>query len=351
MTRPSRSRHCSSSAADSSGRPPGSSSTSPISASVSAGSTRSPARSAGHSIARRSSSRRIGPTSTWWAPTSRPSRSCARALPVEVGAHGQHDLTVVLHAARRGRPSRSRGVAADREDLLELVDDEQVGAVERRGVLAGADDPHRPALRAGERAARERRQQSGAHRRRLAAPGRTDDGEQRRADQPRDELGHEPLAAEEVLRVRGVEGAEAHVGTDRRGRHVVLGLLERPAHEHVAGEIVLGGAQLGTPVRGAPGAGRGRPFRRLAAGGARVAVALVDDRGDRRCPRRRTRARSRRSHRRRADRARDRGRGSRAGARAGRRPARRRSPRPACGARGGRPPAHPPGARTGRAPA
>ena len=79
--RPSRSRHCSSSAAESSGSPPGWSSVSAISASVSAGSTVRPARRAGSSIARRSSSRRIGPTSTWLAPTSRASRSSVAQCP------------------------------------------------------------------------------------------------------------------------------------------------------------------------------------------------------------------------------------------------------------------------------
>ena len=200
------------------------------------------------------------------------------ALPVEVGAHGEHDLAVVLHQRVQERRPLG-GVVADREDLLELVDHEQVGGLDAR-VGAGADDPHRPALRARQRATRERRQQPRPHGRRLAAPGRPDDGEQRRADEPRDEFGHEPLTAEEVLRVRGVERAEAHVGTHGRRRDVVLGFVERPARQQVAGEIVLGGAQFGPPVRGAPGAGRGGPLRRLAAGGARVAVAFLDDHGD-----------------------------------------------------------------------
>ena len=59
----------------------------------------------------------------------------------------------------------------------------------------------------------------------LPLPGRADDREQRRADQPRDELGHEPLAPEEVVRVLGPERREplerAHdraVRLDRRRR-------------------------------------------------------------------------------------------------------------------------------------
>src|SRR3954454_2524314 len=144
MTRPSRALHCSSRAADSSGRLPGSSTTSATSASVSAGSTGSPARSDGHSIARCSSSRRIGPTSTWWAPTSRASPLVRGAAPVEVGAHRKDDLAVVLdQRVQEGGPLG--GVATDREDLLELVDHEQVRILGTR-VLAGSDDPHRPAI-------------------------------------------------------------------------------------------------------------------------------------------------------------------------------------------------------------
>ena len=79
--RPSRRCQSSSSAAESSGRPPGSPATSPTSAETSRGSTRSPARRAGSSIARRSSSRRIGPTRIWLALTSVESSVCSAQRP------------------------------------------------------------------------------------------------------------------------------------------------------------------------------------------------------------------------------------------------------------------------------
>ena len=63
----------SSSAVESSGSAPGWPSTSASSAWTSSGSTLSPARCAGRSIARRSSSRDIAPTSTWLAPSARES--------------------------------------------------------------------------------------------------------------------------------------------------------------------------------------------------------------------------------------------------------------------------------------
>ena len=55
--------------------------TSPTSAETSRGSIRRPARRAGSSIARRSSSRRIGPTRTWLALTSVESSACSAQRP------------------------------------------------------------------------------------------------------------------------------------------------------------------------------------------------------------------------------------------------------------------------------
>ena len=79
--RPSRRCQSSSRAAESSGRPPGSPAMSPISAATSRGSTRSPALRAGSSIARRSSSRRIGPTRTWLALIRVESSACSAQRP------------------------------------------------------------------------------------------------------------------------------------------------------------------------------------------------------------------------------------------------------------------------------
>ena len=71
---------------------------------------------------------------------------------------------------------------------------------------------------AGQHAAGQRRQQAGAHRRGLPAAGRPDHGEQRRAHEPGDQLGHEPLATEEVLGVGRVERGEPEEGAHRRER-------------------------------------------------------------------------------------------------------------------------------------
>ena len=81
---------------------------------------------------------------------------------------------------------------------------------------AGADHPQRPALAPGEHAARQRGQQPGAQERGLAAPRRSDDGQQVRADQAGDELGHEPLAPEEVVRVVVLEAGQALERADRQ---------------------------------------------------------------------------------------------------------------------------------------
>ena len=58
-------------------------------------------------------------------------------------------------------------------------------------------------------AAPDRRDQTGADRGGLPAPGRADDAEQRRAGQPCHELGDEPLASEEEVRIPDVEGRES----------------------------------------------------------------------------------------------------------------------------------------------
>ena len=112
---------------DSSGSPPGSPSTSAISASTTSESTVKPARRAGNSIARRSSSRRIGPTSTWLAPSRRDSSGIDGAAAVEVGADGhQHERAPAYDRGPRDELVDERRplglVAADGEDLLELVD-------------------------------------------------------------------------------------------------------------------------------------------------------------------------------------------------------------------------------------
>ena len=110
-------------------------------------------------------------------------------------------------------------VATGREQLLELIDGDDepaVGGDLRGGLLersqrmrSGTQHGDRPPLAAGQHAGRERREQAGPQRGRLAAPGRSHDARQRGAGQPRDQLGHEPLAAEEVARVVDVERRQA----------------------------------------------------------------------------------------------------------------------------------------------
>ena len=158
---------------------------------------------------------------------------------------------------------RSAVVRADGEQLLELVDREHGAAlaVELAGraaelaqrVLAGADQRLRPVGASGQDSAGEGGQQAGPHDRRLAAARRADDREQRRADEPRDELGDELLAAEEVLGVLGAERREALVGADQRraGLFLVACAL---AHGLQVGD---GSGQLGLE-RPRLGAARGR---------------------------------------------------------------------------------------------
>ena len=154
----------------------------------------------------------------------------ARARAVEVGAQREHDEQPAVGIGVGGarelvEERRPLGrIGADREHLLELVDDDQQArarlepaqrrvqrnAAERAGqrdarLLAGSQHRARPALAAGQHPRGKRGQQAGAHGRRLAAARWPDHAQQARARQPRHELGDEPLAAEEQLRVPDVE--------------------------------------------------------------------------------------------------------------------------------------------------
>ena len=122
-------------------------------------------------------------------------------------------------------------VRAKGERLLELIDHEEQaiplreGIERRRGpsgskprqrprhgiseggerVLSRPEQNARPPVAAGEHAPGHRGKQPRAHDGRLAASGRAHDTEQRRADEPRNQLGHEPFASVEVMGVRGLE--------------------------------------------------------------------------------------------------------------------------------------------------
>ena len=133
-------------------------------------------------------------------------------------------------------------------------------------MCAGAHEPTAPARGSGQHPAREGRQQAGPDGRGLPAAGRSDHREEGRAHEPCDQFGHEPLAAEEVLRVGGVECGEPEEGADRRQRCLVLltpvevaALVERPEGKQVAGEIGLGGAQPAALDGGAVRARSGHP--------------------------------------------------------------------------------------------
>ena len=125
----------------------------------------------------------------------------------------------------------------------------------------------RPALAAGQHAARERGEQAGPDHGGLAAARRSDDAEQRRADEPRDELGDEPLAAEEVRRVGGVERGEALERADHR-------LARRPRRLDAA-RAPSGAGRRRRPARPPSSAARrGRPRRASATAPTRRAASL-----------------------------------------------------------------------------
>ena len=213
---------------DSSGRAPGWPSTSASSASTSSGSTARPTRCAGRSIARRQLVARHRADEHVVGAEQARQLGIGGAAAVEVRAHGEHDDGPGAGGADEpvGELAALLLVLARGEQLLELVDRQHGVPLAREAagrpaqlaqrLLAGTDHRLRPVLAARQHAAGERGQQPGPHDRGLAAARRADDREQRRADEARDQLGHEPLAPEEVLGVVGVERGEALVRADQR---------------------------------------------------------------------------------------------------------------------------------------
>ena len=138
------------------------------------------------------------------------------AVPVEVGAEHDHHASVPSAARSRSASTnavRSLLVAAEREHLLELVDDEETG-VARRGELG---ERARPGERITVRSSRpgtllQRRHDAGAHERRLPASGRADDGQERLGLEARDEVVDELLAPEEELASSGSKAARPLYG-------------------------------------------------------------------------------------------------------------------------------------------
>ncbi len=108
-------------------------------------------------------------------------------------------------------------------------------------MLAGPHQPLPPALGAGKDALGERGKQPGADQRGLAAPRRSDDRDQGGADQSRHQVRHQPLAAEEVLGVGGVERRQAAERADLGCRRIDR-LLEQVEPRPLAGELKVGDA-------------------------------------------------------------------------------------------------------------
>ena len=157
------------------------------------------------------------------------------ATPVEVGPERDHERRRVV-SRRSSRAStkraRARFVRAQREDLLELVDDEQRGragcerTLELRGrIRAGRHQHDGPFARSAER-----RDEPGADERRLPAPRCSDHGHEAAVEKPLEDGRHDLLASEEEVAVLGSEGHQPAVGAGGgAGRDRQTGRDERPA--------------------------------------------------------------------------------------------------------------------------
>ena len=118
-----------------------------------------------------------------------------------------------------------------------------------------------PAPAAGQHTAGEGREQTGAQDGGLAAARRADDAEEAGADEAGDELGDQPLAAEEVVGVDGLEARQTLERADALGCRASrrVRARERPrllAHElevdHLACQLGLDLAQV-APAGGGTG--------------------------------------------------------------------------------------------------
>ena len=212
-----------------------------------------------------------------------------REPPVEVGAQRDHYDRSALRIG--GRASKGVGErsplgfgAAGGEQLLELVDDEQEALVRGQRVqglgkriprprderaaklvqrpLPGAQQQTPPPLAARQDPSGEGREKTGADEGRLAAARRSDDAQEADADEAGDELGDEPLAAEEILGIHRLEARETLERADPFGGHPGRGgrVREGPrllAHDlevgHLAGQLGLDFAQVAPPAGGTRG--------------------------------------------------------------------------------------------------
>ena len=172
-------------------------------------------------------------------------------------------------------------VVAQREQLLELVDDEQPVERPRAPPWLGArgDDVGVP----------RRGADAGPQHRRLAAARRADDGDERVAREPLDEVGDDGLAAEVAVRVVGPEREEARVRAlggwrrrvdARRGeREDVLRLA--PPRSRFGPRSTSAPRRAGARAPARPSSARRRPGRPSASPRSRAAV-LTASRSSRR---------------------------------------------------------------------
>ena len=144
-------------------------------------------------------------------------------------------------------------------------------------MLARAHQQQRPVLAAGQRAARQRGQQTGPDDRGLAAAGRADDAEQRRADELRDEVGDEPLAPAEVVGVGRLERCEALERADHQAA-AAGGAACAPAQQRdTARQLVLHRAEPRASGSGLSDERADAPLRLVA---RPLGGDLLDARGD-----------------------------------------------------------------------
>ena len=124
--------------------------------------------------------------------------------------------------------------------------------------LTGTHQQTSPALAARQDSSGERREQPGAEDRRLAAARRANDAEEAGADEPGDELGDEPLTAEEVVGVDRLEAREALERADALGRHrarASAGPKARACSRASWRSITLPASSASTSLRLAPAGG------------------------------------------------------------------------------------------------
>ena len=134
----------------------------------------------------------------------------ARKLNEEVRAqrddHERATLRVPRPLDQPGHERRALFVAQFRpEELLELVDRKDVGGTAERLRIAGTHE---------DVVGIERRQQSGAKKRRLPAARRADESEERNLLEPAEQLGHQTLTAEEELRICRLERRQTLEGAN-----------------------------------------------------------------------------------------------------------------------------------------